>query len=178
MRSRRLWTILCSLTLILGLAACGHKQAHPTVADANNDGGYIDAGPVTYQLQISRELNPYSTEDSQYLKGLPSGTTDAGPDQLWYGVFLWAKNQTHHDQTTVDNFKIVDTQGNTYYPVQLNSAAQSVRVDVGDARAQPGRARSQHDRQRRSDPGQAAAVQDEHHRLRQPAAHDVPARDQ
>jgi hypothetical protein len=119
-RSRRLWTILCSLTLILGLAACGSKQAHPTVADANNDGGYIDAGPVTYQLQISRELNPYSTEDSQYLKGLPSGTTAAGPDQLWYGVFLWAKNQTHHDQTTINSFEIVDTQGNIYYPVQLN----------------------------------------------------------
>jgi hypothetical protein len=119
-RSRRLWTILCALTLIFGLAACGHKQAHPTVADANNDGGYIDAGPVSYQMEISRELNPYSTEDSQYLKGLPAGTTGTGPDQLWYGVFLWAKNQTHHDQTTVDNFKIVDTQGNTYYPTKLN----------------------------------------------------------
>jgi len=30
--------------------------------------------------------------------------------QLWYGVFLWAKNQTSQAQTTTDNFDIVDTQ--------------------------------------------------------------------
>ncbi|MGI8715232.1 MAG: hypothetical protein ACR2NR_19040 [Solirubrobacteraceae bacterium] len=125
MKVRRLWTVLCALTLIVGLAACGHKQAHPTVADQNNDGGYIDAGPVTYQMQISRELNPYSTEDSQYVKGLPPGTTGPTADQLWYGVFLWAKNQTHHDQTTVDNFEIVDTQGVTYYPVKLDPDVNS-----------------------------------------------------
>ncbi len=82
------------LTLALGVSACGHKQAHPHVADANNIGGYVDAGPITYQLQISRILNPYGTEDSQYLKGLPLGTPPLTADQYWYGVFLWAKNQT------------------------------------------------------------------------------------
>jgi hypothetical protein len=30
------------------VSACGHKQAHPNFADANNNGGYVDAGPVTY----------------------------------------------------------------------------------------------------------------------------------
>ena len=34
---------------------------------------YVDAGPITYQLQISRQLNQYATEDSQYLAGLPAG---------------------------------------------------------------------------------------------------------
>jgi hypothetical protein len=121
--ARRLWTIACALMLGVGLAACGHKQAHPTVADANNDGGYVDAGPLTYQLQISRVLNQYSTEDSQYVKGLPAGTTAPTPDEQWYGVFLWAKNQTDQAHTTTDNFVIVDTQGNKYYPVKLNPAA-------------------------------------------------------
>lgn len=120
MRARRLLIALCALTIAFGLAGCGHKQAHPTVADANNDGGYIDAGPVTYQLQISRELNPYSVEDSQYVKGLPAGTAGPTAQQLWYGVFLWAKNQTHHSQTTADNFEIVDTSGDTYYPIKLD----------------------------------------------------------
>ena len=32
-----------------------------------NNGVYVDAGPVTYQLQISRELNQYAVEDRQYL---------------------------------------------------------------------------------------------------------------
>ena len=119
----RYLTAVCAAVLALGLAACGHKTPHPTVADANNDGDYIDAGPVTYQLQLSRELNQYSTEDSQYVKGLPASLTSSlGPTQEWFGVFLWAKNQTKHDATTSDNFEVVDTDGNTYYPVKLDTA--------------------------------------------------------
>jgi hypothetical protein len=109
--------------LAFGLAACGTKEAHPTVADANNNGGYVDAGPVTYQLQISRVLNPYGTEDSQYIKGLPAGSAAPTPDEQWYGVFLWAKNQTNKTQVTADNFVIVDTQGNRYYPIKLDPDA-------------------------------------------------------
>jgi hypothetical protein len=121
--ARRPWTLVCALLLALGLAACGHKTAHPTVADANNDGAYIDAGPVTYQLQISRELNQYSVEDSQYVKGLPAGVSaNLTPTQEWFGVFLWAKNQTQKAQTTLDNFEVVDTSGDVYYPVKLDSA--------------------------------------------------------
>jgi hypothetical protein len=121
-RARRLWTIASALILAFGVAACGHKQAHPTVADANNSGGYVDAGPLTYQLQISRVLNPYSTEDSQYVKGLPAGTTPLTPDEQWYGVFLWAKNQTTRTHVTTDSFVIVDSQNNKYYPIKLNPA--------------------------------------------------------
>jgi hypothetical protein len=120
-KARRLVLLLSALALVVGLSACGHKEAHPTVADANNNGGYVDAGPVTYQLEISRELNAFSTEDSAYVKGLPAGTTPPSASQLWYGVFMWAKNQTHHDQTTLNSFEITDTQGTTYYPLRLDA---------------------------------------------------------
>lgn len=112
--------MLFALALAVGLSACGHKEAHPTQADANNDGAYIDAGPVTYQMQISRELNPYATEDSAYVKGLPPGTTRPSPSQLWYAVFLRGLNQTHHDQTTIASFEITDSEGNAYYPLKLD----------------------------------------------------------
>ena len=105
----------------LGLAACG-REAHPLVADANNDGVYVDAGAITYQLQVSRQRNQYATEDSQYLTGLPPGTTAPKPDELWYGVFLWAKNQTSKAAQTAATFDIVDTQGTRYYPIRLNPA--------------------------------------------------------
>jgi hypothetical protein len=120
---RRSLIALCGLLLVVGLAACGHQSPHQSVADANNDGDYISAGYITYQLQISRELNQYSAEDSSYLKGLPSGVSPSlGPNQLWYGVFLWAKNQSGHPATTTDNFEITDTQGDVYRPVKLNTA--------------------------------------------------------
>jgi hypothetical protein len=120
---RRSLIALCGLLLVIGLAACGHQSPHESFADANNDGDYVSAGYITYQLQISREINQYSAEDSAYLKGLPSGVSPSlGPNQLWYGVFLWAKNQSGHPATTSDNFKITDTQGDVYRPVKLDTA--------------------------------------------------------
>jgi hypothetical protein len=121
--TRRSLIALCGLLLVVGLAACGHQTPHQNFADANNDGDYVSAGRITYQLQISRELNQYSTEDSSYIKGLPSGVSSGlGPNQLWYGVFLWAKNQSGQRARTTDNFEVTDTQGNVYRPVKLDTA--------------------------------------------------------
>jgi hypothetical protein len=120
--SRRYWIVVCIATMALGLAACG-RESHPEQADANNNGGYVDAGPITYQLQVSRQLNPYATEDRQYLMGLPAGTSQPKPDEMWYAVFLQAKNQTDAAAKSTDTFDIVDTQGNKYYPLQLNASA-------------------------------------------------------
>jgi hypothetical protein len=116
--ARRLWTFVCALGLILGVAGCG--QVSDPASDLNN-GVYVDAGPITYQLQISRELNQYAVEDRQYLAGLPAGEDTLTPDQLWYGVFLWAKNQTNQAHPTAARFDIVDSSGDVYYPINLDT---------------------------------------------------------
>jgi hypothetical protein len=114
-------SILASLAaLALGIAACG-KTNNPTTEE--NNGVYVTAGPITYQLQVSRALNPYATEDSQYLKGLPGADGSLSASQLWYGVFLWAKNQTKQSAATANTFDIVDTEGHHYYPLPVNSSA-------------------------------------------------------
>jgi hypothetical protein len=117
--ARRLWIIACALGLAVGLAACG-QTSQPT-SELNN-GVYVDAGPITYQLQVSRELNPFLVEDRQYLAGLPAGTPAATANQLWYGVFLWAKNQTEQPQPTASTFDIVDSNGDHFVPIRLDSA--------------------------------------------------------
>lgn len=91
--------------------------------DANNDGTFINAGNVVYQLQISRELNQYSPEDKSYFIGLPKNAAKLTPSQLWFGVFLWAKNQTKQPAATANTFDIVDTEGNHYYPLGVNPSA-------------------------------------------------------
>lgn len=108
--------LACAGALATGVAACG-KSNHPPTAE--NDGVYVEAGPITYQLEVSRELNQYATEDRQYLVGLP-GSASLSPSQEWYMVSLWAKNQTKSQHATSDSFDIVDTQGQHYYPVQVN----------------------------------------------------------
>lgn len=115
---RRLVVLLSGLVLALGLSACGHKLSHPTVADT--EGVYVDAGPLTYQVQLSRELNPYATEDKQYVAGAQASPPK--PDEVWFAVFLWAVNSTKSAATTTDSFDIIDTQGNKYYPVQIHAA--------------------------------------------------------
>jgi hypothetical protein len=117
--ARRVWILVCALALAVGLAACGQESRPPS---GENDGVYVDAGPITYQLQISRQLNQYAVEDRQYLTGLPAGQGTLTPSQLWYGVFLWAKNQTDQSHPTSDRFTITDTTGHVYKPIQIDSA--------------------------------------------------------
>jgi hypothetical protein len=112
---RRLLTGVLFLAAVPLLAACG--QHHASVADANNSGAYVKAGPVTYQLEVSRELNQYSSEDSGYLSGLPKTDSSLGASNEWYGVFMWAKNTTKIPQQTTARFDVVDTQGDVYKPI-------------------------------------------------------------
>jgi hypothetical protein len=132
---RRLSIVAAALAIVIAISGCatssydtaqqtkGGPLAGHEVADSENDGTYVSAGALTYQLEISRELNPYGVEDSQYIRGLPKGTTPPNGQQLWYGVFMWAKNQTDEPHATSDNFEIVDTQGNVYKPLKLDMAA-------------------------------------------------------
>jgi hypothetical protein len=116
-RLRSLGILVFLLGAAFGLSACG-KTNVPTSSE--NNGVYVTAGPVTYQLQVSRQLNPYAVEDRQYIAGVPVAQASLAPTQLWYGVFLWAKNQTTTSQTTTNNFDIVDTEGTHYYPIAVN----------------------------------------------------------
>lgn len=116
--ARRLLALACALPIGIGLGACGRTGDPPS---SENNGVYVEAGPITYQLEVSRELNQYSTEDSQYVAGLSPADSKLSASQLWYGVFLWAKNQTKRPQTTSDNFDIVDTEGTHYYPLTVSN---------------------------------------------------------
>jgi hypothetical protein len=119
-KPRRLPILLAGAALSLGLAAC-HKEAHPHVAE-NSEGTYVDAGPITYQVQLSRALNPFNIEDKQYLVGIPAGTVAPTPAEEWFAIWLWAKNQTGVNHTTARNFDLVDTQGTHYDAIPVDAA--------------------------------------------------------
>ena len=119
--SLRLTLLLAVGVLALGIGGCGRTILNGVSQDELSAGGepYFNLGDVTYQVQISRQLNPYDSEDVQYLAGV-QGAQNLNPDQLWFGVFLWAKNQAKSLQTTADTFEIVDSEGTVYKATPLN----------------------------------------------------------
>src|SRR5581483_9412952 len=106
------------------VSACGisrRKRIHYVTQAEIAAGGqpYLFAGNITYQIQISRQLNPFSTEDVQYLAGV-SGAQRLPASDMWFGVFLWAKNQSGRRAMTADRFTLHDSNGGVYSPVKLN----------------------------------------------------------
>jgi hypothetical protein len=112
-----------SLLCLIALAAvvvtgCGNKDEDRHFS--LTEGPYIKVDDLTYQIQISRILEPSDLEDQAYLRGrAPSDQVNA--DEVWFAVFLRVQNQTDRVLTPSNSFKIVDTQGNTYRPLQLDA---------------------------------------------------------
>lgn len=100
------------------LAACGNKEG--IVKEASTEGIHVDVGGLTYQVQMSRYLNPADVEDEEYLQGLPEGITPELPgDETWFGVWMRVKNYSDEPLTPTTSFTIVDTEENEYRPVPL-----------------------------------------------------------
>ena len=116
---RRLSLILVVLVALVA-AGCGDKQKIVTNAA---EGSTVQLGGLDYQVQLSRYLNPHDPEDSQYLMGLPEGTAKNPPgSEIWFGVWMRVKNGSDVKMTPTSDFKITDTEGNTFEPVPLDPA--------------------------------------------------------
>ena len=113
---RRLLALLLVGAAALALGACGNKTAKTLHADT--EGVYVDVGPLKYQVQISRLLNPNDAEDRGYLIDLPAGET-LGPQDQWFGVFMRVENDGEKTAPAASNYEIVDTQDNHYNPVTM-----------------------------------------------------------
>lgn len=124
-RALRLPLLLVVGVLAVGVSGCGvaHRPAKPSALTqdelSNGVEPYFWAGPITYQVQVSRQFNPFDNYDVQYLAGV-RGAQSIGAQQFWFGVFLWAKNQSGHIATTADKFEIVDSAGQVFTPTPLN----------------------------------------------------------
>ncbi len=113
---------LIALVAAAGLlaAGCGDKQS--VVTFAPDEGTWVQVGPLSYQVQISRYLTPGDTEDSEYLGGLPAGTQLDRKGLLWFGVFIRAKNYSDLTQVPAPRsaYVIDDTEGDQFRPLQQN----------------------------------------------------------
>jgi len=111
--------LLLLAAFALLFAGCGNEAI---VKEAETEGVSVDAGDLSYQVQLSRYLNPGDVEDREYLTGLPTGTTATlGGDEIWFGVWMRVKNYSDQTRTPTKTFTITDTQGHSFTPVALAS---------------------------------------------------------
>ncbi|MFI5010051.1 MAG: hypothetical protein ACHQDY_07235 [Solirubrobacterales bacterium] len=116
-----------SIVAALALGACGDSHTKVSGGTYAGESGanapYLDVGPLVYEVQISRQLNPYDVEDSSYLVGLTPAQRRLAPGEEWFGVFLQVYNNTEapHLAAPAVTMKITDTQKNVYVPIEPNA---------------------------------------------------------
>jgi hypothetical protein len=117
MTARRLLALLAAAALLPAAAGCGNKKDR--ITSARTEGIFVNVGPLDYQVQISRLLNPGDLEDRGYLRGLGPGVTAPTGKESWFAVFLRVENNGEHSAPSASEFDIEDTQGARYDPVAI-----------------------------------------------------------
>jgi hypothetical protein len=108
MRARKtlILALAASLLALVALAGCGASDNETEV----NEGEPLELGDLHFNVQITRYLNPFSPEDSQYLAGAP----ELKKGEQYLGVFMEIQNEGDDEVPVPSPFRIVDTRGNVY----------------------------------------------------------------
>lgn len=116
MAGKRIVMLIGGAICAAAISACGAGE-HARSAD-NLGPGYVQVGALNYQVQISRELNPYDThEDHWYLQGFGKSQLVLPTTEEWFGVSLQVFNWTNQAHTPSGDFYITDTLGGRYVPM-------------------------------------------------------------
>jgi uncharacterized protein YndB with AHSA1/START domain len=121
MRSSRNPALLLTLLAALSLSACGNADQKTRTGTYAGEGGvaapYLSVGPLVYQVQSSRALNPFDEEDSYYLAGLTPAQAHLSFGEEWFGVFIQVHNDSSRAALAARTLTISDFLGHTYAPV-------------------------------------------------------------
>ena len=113
--------LVALLLAALGLSACGDSHTHVITGTYAGESGanapYLNVGPLIYEVQLSRQLNPHNPEDAAYMQGLTLAQRKLLPGQEWFGVFLQVYNNSNRERQASDSVTISDTQANIYDPI-------------------------------------------------------------
>jgi hypothetical protein len=127
-RLRKLPLVVPTLLAVLALSACGQSHTRVTTGTyAGEDGAnapYLYVGSLTYEVQLSRELNPFNAEDAAYLQGVPAAERKLEPGQEWFAVFMQVYNSTPREYQASRDIVISDTENNSYTPLELGEINQ------------------------------------------------------
>jgi hypothetical protein len=123
MRSRLRKSLLAvpAVLAVFALGACGDSHTKVSTGTYAGESGanapYLDVGPLVYEVQLSRELNPTNSEDAAYLQGLSPEEAKLQTGQEWFAVFVQVYNNGSSSEQAAESMTISDTQGNIYKPI-------------------------------------------------------------
>jgi hypothetical protein len=116
---------ILALLALLALGGCGDSHTRVSTGTYAGESGknapYLNVGPLLYEVQLSRELNPANIEDAAYLKGLTPAESHLAPGQEWFAVFLQVYNHTSAPLPAATSVTVTDTQNNVYTPLAPNA---------------------------------------------------------
>lgn len=121
-RLRKPLPVLALLLLAaFALSACGNSETKVTTGTYAGESGqnapYLNVGPLVYEVQLSRELNPENVEDAAYLQGLTPRQRKLLPGEEWFAVFVQVYNHSSVPHPGASSITISDTQNNIYSPI-------------------------------------------------------------
>jgi hypothetical protein len=120
-RLRKSPLAILALLALLALGGCGDSHTRVSTGTYAGESGknapYLNVGPLVYEVQLSRELNPANIEDAAYLKGLTTAESHLAPGQEWFAVFLQVYNHTSAPLPAATSVTVTDTQNNVYTPL-------------------------------------------------------------
>ncbi len=105
-------SVLGSLVLSGIAAGCGEEELTEVV-----EGEPIELAGLSYNVQITRFLNPDDAEDAQYLVGQPP--PPSGSEYL--GVFMVITNRDEEPRPSATNYVVRDTLEQEFEPLESES---------------------------------------------------------
>lgn len=106
--------LLLVVAAVAALAGCGVEH---TEGEPRREGLALPLDGVAYEVLLTRQINPHDVEDMGYLR---EEIEPPPPGQTFYGVFVQACNITEEPQRTASSFRMVDTTGAEFEPVELD----------------------------------------------------------
>jgi hypothetical protein len=100
---------LCAAVVATG---CGEEEETHVV-----EGEPLELGELSYNVQITRFLNPDDPEDEEYLVGLP----EAPSGYSYLGIFMVISNESEEPLDSADEFIVMDTLGEEFEQVEIES---------------------------------------------------------
>jgi len=123
-RLRRPLVVLAVMLVSGGLAACGnHHDEEAKIQHIEGEGFYLSLGELKYQVQGSRQLNPFDLQDKALLEGVPADEQSLQDDEVWFGVFMQVENESDEPLRPASEIEIIDTQEDIFKPVDLEQTS-------------------------------------------------------